>query len=92
MAAGAGNIADAEMLRTFNCGIGMIVCVAATDAEQAQAQLEQAGEQVSQLDGLLPPMVQPQWNSCETCTSSMTKPDKLPLVVLISGSAAISRP
>ena len=44
-----GNIADAEMLRTFNCGIGMIVCVAATDAEQAQTQLEQAGEQVSQL-------------------------------------------
>lgn len=33
-------------------------------------------------------MVQPQWNSCETCTSSMTKPDKLPLVVLISGSGS----
>ena len=27
-----GNITDAEMLRTFNCGVGMIACVAAEDA------------------------------------------------------------
>ncbi|MGH8463164.1 MAG: AIR synthase-related protein, partial [Pseudomonas sp.] len=32
-----GNIADAEMLRTFNCGVGMIVCV---PAEQADATLD----------------------------------------------------
>jgi phosphoribosylformylglycinamidine cyclo-ligase len=30
-----GNIAPREMLRTFNCGLGMIVCVAEQDAEQA---------------------------------------------------------
>ena len=30
-----GNIADSEMLRTFNCGVGMIVCVAAEHASAA---------------------------------------------------------
>lgn len=30
-----GNVEDSEMLRTFNCGLGMILCVAAGDAEQA---------------------------------------------------------
>lgn len=29
-----GNIADSEMLRTFNCGVGMIVCVAAEHADR----------------------------------------------------------
>src|SRR5881396_80449 len=31
----AGNVDDAEMHRVFNCGIGMIVVVAADDADQA---------------------------------------------------------
>ena len=44
-----GNIADSEMLRTFNCGVGMIACVAAADAESATKQLTLAGEQVWQL-------------------------------------------
>jgi phosphoribosylformylglycinamidine cyclo-ligase len=39
-----GQVAGAEMLRTFNCGIGMIVCVAPEDAEAALASLRAAGE------------------------------------------------
>jgi phosphoribosylformylglycinamidine cyclo-ligase len=42
----AGNIAPAEMLRTFNCGIGMVVCVAPSEAERATAILEAQGETV----------------------------------------------
>ncbi len=30
----AGNVADAEMHRVFNCGIGMVIVVAAADAER----------------------------------------------------------
>ncbi len=41
-----GNVEESEMLRTFNCGIGMVVAVAAADAEQATALLEAAGETV----------------------------------------------
>ena len=39
-----GNVEDFEMLRTFNCGIGMVVCVAAEDAEKAIAVLTEQGE------------------------------------------------
>ena len=41
-----GNITDTEMLRTFNCGIGMVVCVPAEGADQASTILEEAGETV----------------------------------------------
>jgi len=37
----AGNVTDAEMLRTFNCGIGMVVVIG---AEQAAATLEHFAE------------------------------------------------
>ncbi|CAB1368652.1 phosphoribosylformylglycinamidine cyclo-ligase [Denitratisoma oestradiolicum] len=41
-----GQVADAEMHRVFNCGIGMVVVVAAEHEEQALAQLTAAGETV----------------------------------------------
>ncbi|MFM7067223.1 MAG: AIR synthase-related protein, partial [Gammaproteobacteria bacterium] len=37
-------IDDAEMFRTFNCGIGMTVHVAATDADAVMARLRALGE------------------------------------------------
>ncbi|HET6491405.1 MAG TPA: phosphoribosylformylglycinamidine cyclo-ligase [Burkholderiales bacterium] len=44
-----GNIADREMYRVFNCGIGMVVVVSAAEAASAEALLEDAGETVSRI-------------------------------------------
>jgi phosphoribosylformylglycinamidine cyclo-ligase len=41
-----GSVAEREMLRTFNCGIGMIVVVAAKDAKKVAASLRRSGETV----------------------------------------------
>ena len=43
----AGRIEDDEMHRTFNCGIGMIAVVGATDVDSALALLNARGEQAS---------------------------------------------
>lgn len=40
-----GNINSTEMYRTFNCGIGMVLCVAKDNAAQAIEILQQLGEQ-----------------------------------------------
>jgi len=40
-----GTITTSEMLRTFNCGIGMVVCTPAADARRACELLTRAGEQ-----------------------------------------------
>jgi len=40
----AGNVVETEMLRTFNCGIGFVLCVAPHDVEKATRTLEAAGE------------------------------------------------
>jgi phosphoribosylformylglycinamidine cyclo-ligase len=40
-----GRVADAEMYRVFNCGIGMTVQVAASDADRALGILRAAGQE-----------------------------------------------
>ena len=45
--AATGNIDSAEMHRTFNCGIGMVVIVAAADADAALRLLQAQGESAS---------------------------------------------
>jgi len=49
-----GNVTDDEMYRTFNCGIGMVVIVAAEDAEAAQKLLAAEGEQVAVIGTIRP--------------------------------------
>ena len=44
-----GGVSDTEMLRTFNCGVGMICCVPAQDVETAIDCLRQAGEHAWQI-------------------------------------------
>ena len=50
----AGNVTDAEMHRVFNCGIGMIVIVAAADADRAMQALVAAGEGVYRIGAVVP--------------------------------------
>jgi len=47
--AAAGGIAEPEMLRTFNCGVGMIAIVEAAAADAVAAVLERSGEKVVHL-------------------------------------------
>jgi phosphoribosylformylglycinamidine cyclo-ligase len=48
-----GGIAEKEMLRTFNCGIGMIAVVEARAAAKVTAILKREGESVVQLGELV---------------------------------------
>jgi phosphoribosylformylglycinamidine cyclo-ligase len=45
----AGNVAEDEMWRVFNCGIGMVVVVAAAHAKAAADHLRKAGETVYEI-------------------------------------------
>ena len=47
-----GGVAEREMLRTFNCGIGMVVVVAAKDVKKVQASLKSSGESVVTLGSI----------------------------------------
>jgi phosphoribosylformylglycinamidine cyclo-ligase len=51
--ADVGNIAEKEMLRTFNCGVGMIVVVAPKDADAVSAAFAQAGEAVTTIGSVI---------------------------------------
>jgi phosphoribosylformylglycinamidine cyclo-ligase len=47
-----GNVADGEMHRVFNCGIGMVVVVASADADRAATLLRSAGETVYRIGAI----------------------------------------
>ncbi|WP_062011599.1 phosphoribosylformylglycinamidine cyclo-ligase [Aureimonas sp. AU4] len=49
-----GGVAEREMLRTFNCGIGMVVVVSEANAAALAALLAEEGERVVSLGRLLP--------------------------------------
>ncbi len=48
-----GNVADEEMHRTFNCGIGMVLVVDKNDAAEIKSILEQNGEEVFVIGNLV---------------------------------------
>ncbi len=50
-----GGIEEKEMLRTFNCGIGMAIIVAENDAENVCQALETAGESVHRIGRVIRP-------------------------------------
>lgn len=49
-----GRVAGSEMLKTFNCGIGMIIAVAPGDEDQALERLHAAGETAWSIGEIVP--------------------------------------
>jgi phosphoribosylformylglycinamidine cyclo-ligase len=50
----AGRLGEEEMLRTFNCGIGLVLVVAKTEAKKVLAKLRKAGETATIIGALEP--------------------------------------
>ncbi|MEM1286777.1 MAG: phosphoribosylformylglycinamidine cyclo-ligase [Pseudomonadota bacterium] len=50
----AARLSNEDMLATFNCGIGMVLVVAANDVENVTKDLQASGEQVYELGALQP--------------------------------------
>ena len=40
-----GNVVSTEMYRTFNCGIGLVLCISASQSEEALSLLKELGEE-----------------------------------------------
>jgi len=55
----AGNVAEDEMLRTFNCGIGFVLCVPAIEADGVMATLRDNGEDPLTLGTMVPAKTTP---------------------------------
>jgi len=55
----AGAMETTELLRTFNCGIGMLLVVGADDADPVAARLAEAGETVHHIGELVPRAAEP---------------------------------
>jgi phosphoribosylformylglycinamidine cyclo-ligase len=53
--ASTGALSDAELLRTFNCGIGMVVVAAKARAEDVISALRAAGEEPVVIGDVIPP-------------------------------------
>ena len=51
----AGAIDEAEMLRTFNCGVGFVLCLPAGEAAAAVKLLKSRGEQAAVIGEIVPP-------------------------------------
>lgn len=44
-----GNVSEAEMYRTFNMGVGMVIVTSAAEAEKIKSHLEQRGDSVEEI-------------------------------------------
>ncbi|MFT5710056.1 MAG: phosphoribosylformylglycinamidine cyclo-ligase [Halioglobus sp.] len=49
-----GNVAHEEMHRTFNCGVGMVICVAQSDVSAAVEQLKISGHEAWKIGQITP--------------------------------------